>query len=152
MSEQHTPPTVLERALGDTEPLRRALYPIAVALVALLVGYGVVDGEQAPLWLSLAVAVLMPGGIEVARRVVFAPATVYAEAHAWQAALTDRVDAEFARGVAVGQGFGDEPGEHAADRTPTQEFAVSRADRCREVEDGRRCRLRPHGGAPHKFD
>lgn len=155
MSEPAAPNDTLERLLGSTEPLRRALYPVAVALVALLVGYGVVDGERAALWIGLVVAVLVPGGIEAARRVTFAPATVYAEARAWQAALDDagaRTPDQLAAEL-----LDDEPGEHAAPEPITEQLAVSRLDRCREVEHGRRCRLRPHeatgpGGMPHKFD
>lgn len=181
--EQSTPGrTPLERLLGDTEPIRRALYPVVVAVVALLVAYGLLDAETVPLWLALAVAVLGPGGIEAARRVAWAPATVGRYAEDWQAALAD----EYARGLADGfertSGVHDEPGEHAAPEVRTADGAEvdayleraeqpgepteglerqdaptglmrapSRATRCREVDDGRRCVLtRDHSG-PHSM-
>ena len=37
---------------------RRWIYSVSIAAVALLVAYGLVRAEQAPLWLSLAAAVL----------------------------------------------------------------------------------------------
>lgn len=157
MTENTTPaPGLLERLLGQTEPVRRALYPAIVAAVALLVFYGRLDPNSVPLWLALAVAVLGIGGTEAARHVAWSPRTVnrtvthYVEA--WQAHAED----EFARGL----------GEAATERTPDQLAAQTaelraqgahRPDRCREVEAGRRCRLAPHpdpadGGLPHKFD
>lgn len=51
----------------DTEPVRVYLYPVLTAAVAVLVGYGVVDEEQASLWIALGTAVLGVGGTEVAR-------------------------------------------------------------------------------------
>lgn len=167
-------PSILERLLGDTEPVRRALYPVVVTVVALLVAYGLVDAETVPLWLALAATVLGVGGTEAARRVAYAPATVVAYGASWHAALDD----EYARGVAdalertpervAHEVLDDEPGEHAAPEpapaTPTGEptaalerqdaptglmRAPSRATRCREVDDGRRCVLtRDHTG-PH---
>lgn len=154
--------SALERALGTTEPVRRALYPVAVAVVALLVGYGIVDGQQAPLWIGLAVAVLVPGGIEAARHVVYSPATVRSYGAGWQAVL----EGEYARGIEDGLRHAvevetDEPGEHAVERAaPTDALpaqhaptglmrAQSRATRCRETDGGRRCKLtRDHDG-PH---
>lgn len=182
-------PSTLERLLGDTEPVRRALYPVVVAVVALLVAYGLIDAETVPLWLALAVTVLGIGGTEAARAVAYAPATVADEAHAWQAALDD----EYARGVAdalertpdqvAAEVLDDEPGEHAAPEAydtgspdevgpgfvpmrteptgPATEYleraelptglmrAPSRADRCREVDDGERCMLQRDHAGPH---
>ena len=37
---------------------RRWIYGVSVASIALLVAYGIVRSDQAPLWLSLAAAVL----------------------------------------------------------------------------------------------
>jgi len=161
--EPSTPsPSTLERLLGESEPVRRALYPVVVAVCALLVAYGLLDAERVPLWLALAVAVLGPGGIEAARRVAWAPATVGAYAVQWRSALEN----EYARGIEDGlrhaaEVGNDEPGEHAADRgepteaLPAQEAptglmrAPSRATRCREIDEGRRCKLtRDHDG-PH---
>jgi len=72
----HDEPTIIERVLGDTQPVRRALYPVIVAAVALLVFYGRLSAESVPLWLALAVAVLGIGGTELARQGVYAPRTV----------------------------------------------------------------------------
>lgn len=146
----------VEQLLGSTEPIRRALYPIAVALVALLVGYGIIDDQRAVLWIGLAVAVLVPGGIEAARRVAYSPASVVEYGREWQAAAED----EYARGVTAGlertpdkvaqEIIDDEPGEHAEDRPTGTMRAQSRATRCREIEDGRRCLLvRGHTGPHH---
>jgi hypothetical protein len=157
----------LEKLLGDTEPVRRALYPVVVAVVALLVAYGLLDAETVPLWLALAVAVLGTGGIEGARRVAWAPATVATFGAEWRAALED----EYARGVTAGlqrtpeivaaEILDDEPGEHAVDRVRVDDAAVqreaptgilrapSRATRCREVDDGRRCVLAREHAGPH---
>jgi hypothetical protein len=160
------PRSTLERLLGDTEPVRRALYPIVVAVVALLVAYGLLDAERVPLWLALAVAVLGIGGTEAARRVAYAPATVAEYGAEWHRALAD----EYERGVADGmrapaEVIDDEPGQHAVDREPGEPTealpaqdaptgllmrAPSRATRCREVDGGRRCVLaRDHEGPHH---
>jgi len=162
--------SALERILGDTEPVRRALYPVLVAVVGLLVAYGLLDAERVPLWLALGVAVLGVGGTEAARHVAYAPATVVEYGRGWQAALDD----EYARGVAAGlertpervaqEILDDDPGEHAVDRVRDEDAtgqleaqdaptglmrAPSRATRCRTVEEGRRCYLtRDHEG-PH---
>lgn len=153
-------PNVLERVLGQTEPVRRALYPVVVAVLALLVAYGILDDNLVPVWLGVAAALLGTGGIEAARRVAWAPATVVAEANAWQAALDD----EYARGVADAVGrtpekvaaevLDDEPGEHAAPEPEPEPAtgmmtAPSRATRCREVDDGRRCLLTREHTGPH---
>jgi hypothetical protein len=173
----------LERLLGETEPVRRALYPVVVCVVALLVAYGLLDAERVPLWLALAVAILGPGSIEAARAVAWAPATVADYGAGWHEALAG----EYRRGVHDGMTaahertpdevahelLDDTPGQHAVDRPrgdldatgllPRVDDATvprdpatgllrapSRAQRCREVEDGRRCALpREHGGPHH---
>lgn len=38
--------------------VRKYLYTVTIALVAVLVAYDVISGESAPLWLALAAAVL----------------------------------------------------------------------------------------------
>lgn len=159
---------VLERVLGSSEPIRRALYPVVLAIAGLLVAYGVVDAERVPLWIALAVAVLGPGAVEAARAVAYSPATVDDQTQAWRAELEN----EYARGVAAGlertpdrvahELLDDEPGQHAADRpreddaatglivVPRLQPATTRASRCREVENGRRCALtRDHDGPHH---
>jgi len=161
-------PGLAERLLGATEPVRRALYPVVVAVVALLVAYGVIDAERAPLWIGLAVAILGPAAVETARAVAWSPASVTAYGASWSAALDD----EYARGVAdalertpervAAEVIDDEPGEHAAPEPEPGTVqleraepvtgmmrAPSRATRCREVDDGKRCLLtRDHEG-PH---
>lgn len=64
----------------QTEPLRLWLYGVTVPLVALLVGYGLLSGHLAGLWLAVATAALLGGGVEVARGFVVAPATARAAA------------------------------------------------------------------------
>lgn len=46
----------MERLL--TRTVRMYLYAVTIAVVAVLVGYDVIAGEAAPLWLALAAAVL----------------------------------------------------------------------------------------------
>jgi uncharacterized membrane protein YkgB len=41
-----------------TREVRRYLYAVTIAVVAVLVGYDVIAGEAVPLWLALAGAVL----------------------------------------------------------------------------------------------
>lgn len=81
------PPGLLERWQA-TEPVRVALYPVAVALVALLVGYDLVTPERAPLWLAVVAAVAGGGlpilGAEVARRQAWSPATVRRTVDEWR--------------------------------------------------------------------
>lgn len=74
----HDLPTWTERVLGNTEPVRRAVYPMVAAVVALLVFYDRLSAESVPLWLGLAVAVLGIGGTELARQGAYAPRTVTA--------------------------------------------------------------------------
>jgi len=46
----------MERLL--TRTVRMYLYAVTIAVVAVLVGYDLIAGEAAPLWLALAAAVL----------------------------------------------------------------------------------------------
>ena len=46
----------MERLMS--RPVRKYLYAVTIAVVAVLVGYDVIAGEAAPLWLALAAAVL----------------------------------------------------------------------------------------------
>jgi hypothetical protein len=159
-----TRPGLLERLLGQTEPIRRAMYPVIVAAVALLVFYGRLDPNSVPLWLALAVAVLSIGGTEIARRVAWSPSSVddygdevLGNAERYIAELEEHAADEYARGVAAGAGIERTPDELAAETAELRMPGAHRPDRCREVEGGRRCRLAPHadpteGGMPHKFD
>jgi hypothetical protein len=104
--------------LGDTEPVRRALYPVAAAVVALLVGYGVLSDATAVLWLGLAAAVLIPVGTEVARSAAWAPGSVDDRDLDWYARLDRWRDYEYERGLADAAVALDEPGEHAAPEPP----------------------------------
>ena len=45
----------------DSERLQRYLHGVTVAAVPLLVAYGIITTEQAPLWLALGTSVLAPG-------------------------------------------------------------------------------------------
>jgi hypothetical protein len=80
-------PTMLERWRA-TEPIRVALYPVAAAVVALLVGYGLIAPERAPLWLNVVAAitggVLPILGAELARRTAWSPATVRHTVDEWR--------------------------------------------------------------------
>lgn len=56
----HQPPyTPRHRARGPLIPrrVRRYLYQVATAVVPLLVAYGVIDNQTAPLWIALAASV-----------------------------------------------------------------------------------------------
>lgn len=52
------------------EPVRKYLYALLVPLTAVLVYYGIVDNESAPLWIAVATAVLGPTAVETARNKV----------------------------------------------------------------------------------
>ena len=148
--------TILERLLGETEPVRRALYPVVIAAVALLVFYGRLDPNSVPLWLALAVGVLGLGGTEAARRVAWAPRTVGKTVTAYAEAWREHAEAEFERGLDSAEGP-VEPGPAESAVTAELRVGAHRPDRCREVEGGRRCRLAPHrepdeGGVPHLYD
>lgn len=49
--------------IDKTIPLtvRRWIYGVATAVIPLLIAYGVVDDQTAPLWVALVAAVLVPG-------------------------------------------------------------------------------------------
>lgn len=51
-----------------TEPIRRYLYGLLAPALAVLVAYGVVDESAVALIVALGAAVLVPGGVEAARR------------------------------------------------------------------------------------
>ena len=50
------------------EPVRAYLYGLTVPGAALAVAYGLTSADKAVLWVGLAAAVLVPGGVELARR------------------------------------------------------------------------------------
>jgi hypothetical protein len=63
----------------DTEPVRLYLYPVVVSFLALLVGYGLVSDDVAPLWEALAGAVFSVGSLTAvakARAAVHSPRSV----------------------------------------------------------------------------
>lgn len=66
-----------------SEPVRTALYPVLVAIIGLLVAYGVLDEQGASLWLALAVAILGVSGVEVARSRV-TPVTKSPQPERWE--------------------------------------------------------------------
>lgn len=117
-TEPATRPSLVERWRA-TEPIRLALWPVALAVVGLFIGYGLLAPERAPLWLTLVAALLGGGlpiaGAAIARRDAWAPATVrrVADAHADQAYEQGWADAlEHERLVVE-----DAPGSHAARTT-----------------------------------
>jgi hypothetical protein len=59
----------------DTEPVRLYLYGVLGPLVVLLVALGVVQADQALLWLAVGAAVLGVPAVEGARSLVTSPAT-----------------------------------------------------------------------------
>lgn len=87
----------------QTEPLRLWLYGIAVPIVALLVGYGLLTGHLAGLWLAVVTAALLGGGVEGARQFVVAPATARAAVReaADYFARPDQFPADAARHVLI---------------------------------------------------
>jgi hypothetical protein len=123
--------------LGDTEPIRRALWPVAVAIVTLLGGYGILTERTGALWLGLAAAILSAGGGELARGIAWAPGSVDERDLEWFARLDAWRDYEYERGVADGQGMGDEPGEHAAPDLPAPATEQIRAVRPTPPPSGR---------------
>lgn len=60
---------------SKTEPLRLYIYSLLAPLAAVLVLYGVVDGNAVPLLIALATAVLGVAGTEAARAKVASPQT-----------------------------------------------------------------------------
>ena len=44
-----------------TPTRRRWFYGIALAVVPILIAYGIIDAAEAPLWIALVAAVLVPG-------------------------------------------------------------------------------------------
>lgn len=69
------------------EPVRLYLYGVGLAVLLLLVGYGLVSAEQAPLWSGLLLAVALAPAVEKARSKVTPPAALPDPPHA--AELTD---------------------------------------------------------------
>jgi len=49
------------------EPVRSYVYTLLVPVIGVLIFYGVLDDQAAPLWIALATAVLGVGGVETAR-------------------------------------------------------------------------------------
>jgi hypothetical protein len=50
-----------------TEPVRAYLYPVLLAVVGVLVGYGIIEQTQAALWIALGAALLGVPAVESAR-------------------------------------------------------------------------------------
>jgi hypothetical protein len=50
-----------------TEPVRAYLYPVLLAVVGVLVGYGIIEQTQAALWIALGAALLGVPAVERAR-------------------------------------------------------------------------------------
>lgn len=108
------------RKWGDAEPIRRAAWPVAVAIVALLGGYGVLTDERGLLWLGVVAAVLSAGGAELARLRAFAPATVAEGDLDWLEYVEKWREYEYERGLADAAAAHDAPGDHAAPEPPPE--------------------------------
>jgi hypothetical protein len=54
--------------ISFTERTRHYLYGVVAAIIALLMGYGILGAEEVPLWIALAVAVLGVGTNTLASR------------------------------------------------------------------------------------
>jgi hypothetical protein len=63
-------------SLRLTEPVRLYLYGLALPVLAVLVGFGVIDGADSALWAAVIVAALAIPTTEIVRAHVYAPATV----------------------------------------------------------------------------
>lgn len=50
-----------------SEPVRAYLYPLLLAVVGVLVGYGVLEQQQGSLWIALGAALLGVPAVEKAR-------------------------------------------------------------------------------------
>lgn len=133
---------ILER-WNDAEPLRLRLYGVTVPLLGVALVYGWVTTEQAGAWLAVAAALFLGSTVagEWARRNVNSPLTM-------TRALEEEHHDAYASGV-----------HDAMHRTPdavavetTEMRQVRPADRCRFIENGRRCVLDPHGKeTPHHY-
>lgn len=146
VAEHAAPVGWLERWKA-TEPLRLYLYGITVPLLAAAVTYGWLTTEQLGAWLAVAGALFIGSSVagELARRHVVSPAT----SDRW---MDDVHAASYAQGV-----------QDAVHRTPdliaartTEMAAVRPTERCRYIENGRRCVLDAHkvekeGGRPHHY-
>ena len=75
MTTTLTPPAGLFARLQLTEPVRLYLGGALAAVIALLVFYGVIDGQAAALWSALGAAVLGIPVVETVRDAVISPAT-----------------------------------------------------------------------------
>jgi hypothetical protein len=54
--------------LAKSEPIRRYLYGLLTPVLAILVYVGTVEDAAVALWVALGSAVLVPTGVELARR------------------------------------------------------------------------------------
>lgn len=136
VGEHSAPSSWLDR-WQQTEPLRLYLYGITVPLLGVALVYGWVTTEQLGAWAGVAGALFVGSSVagELARRKVNSPATL-------DAALDEQHRDSYSRGV-----------EDALHRTPDLVTATVRApERCRFIENGRRCVLDVHGTeAPHHY-
>jgi hypothetical protein len=142
MGDHGAPQSFLDR-WRDTEPLRLYLYGITVPLLAAAVTYGWLTTEQLGAWLAVAAALFVGSTAagELARRVVWAPASVdrqlqVADADGYRDGREDAV-----RGSGL-----------PAALVPATAL-MQALGRCRNVEDGHRCVLPPHPqGVVHQYE
>jgi hypothetical protein len=132
----------------DTEPLRLHLYGITVPVLAAAVVYGWLTTEQMGAWLAVAAALFVGSTAagELARRKVWAPASV-------DLAVRTADDDGYADGLEDGMHrarvqvttAGPEELQEALERDPQPATAhIQAAGRCRHVESGDRCVLPVH--------
>lgn len=148
--DQSRPVPLLER-WQQTEPLRLHLYGITVPLLGVALVYGWVTTEQLGAWLAVAAALFIGSSVagELARKKVSSPDTV-------DRGLDWQHRASFAQGMDAAEQRA--PDQLLTEPVPvvvpeTAELAAHGAqDRCRYIENGRRCVLRKHGKeTPHHY-
>ena len=130
----------------QAEPLRLYLYGITVPLLGAALVYGWLTTEQLGAWLAVAAA-LFAGSTaagELARRKVSSPLYV-------DELLHEQHRVSYANGVQDALHITpDEVAEQHLETTDMQQ--VRPAERCRHIENGRRCVLDAHGkGTPHHY-
>jgi hypothetical protein len=144
MSEHRAPLSWLER-WQQTEPLRLHLYGITVPLLAAAVTYGWLNADQLGAWLAVAGALFLGSSLagELARRKV---TPVHGPAvERW----LDEVHRDsYTRGV--------QDALHTTPEQTAEMLTVRPVERCRFIENGRRCVLDKHlsekeGGPPHHY-
>ena len=144
MAEHAAPVPMLERWKA-TEPLRLYLYGITVPLLGVALVYGWMTADQLGAWLAVAGALFL--GSTVAGELARTKVTPVVRAEE----MLDQVHAaSYAQGVQ--DAVHTTPDLVAVNVRTTEMAAVRPPDRCRYIENGRRCVLDPHErGTPHHY-